>query len=187
MTEPKRKPIINPIAGMKFNLDLGEKNEAAFEDSTVMYLLNAFGLSKIKWDLIRQHEQNTGEKKLTLLDFCYHYDTFPMVLQSAVSGMAKTNKVNKLFTVGSRGSVLSLEGTLYKKWKEIRDDLPRDFQGRPFGLVAKWAHIPRGLLFHTMGDLGTNGVRLHWRERRLEMTVEPLEQFVGWLKTNWSP
>lgn len=185
--EPKKRRIVSPLQGLHFKRDFREIEESAFEEQTVRYLLGAIGAEKRRYELIRQHEQNTGEKKLTLLDFCYHFDTFPMVLQSVTTGVAKTNKLNKLFGVGSRGSVLGRNGKLHKKWIEIRNDLPREFKGRPFGLVAKWAFMPRGLLFHTMGDVGYDGIRLHLRDGRFEMIAEPLEQFVTWLKTNWSP
>lgn len=181
----RRKPKSNlprhPLAGLNDNLRAFDQiNEVNFEEDCVRYLLTQFDMAEARWELLRKHKLATGENRLTLPDFCLHFNSFPLSLNSLVVDVAKSDRLSVLYKDFAARPV-------FKKWKEMRSEQPEELKGLPFGLIVKWPFMPRGLVFHTLGDLGINGVRLHFREGRFQLYVEPLEQVTKWLKQHWSP
>lgn len=171
----------HPLAGLdRQTHEFARIAENVFEEECVKYLLGRFDMASVRFELLRKHKLATGENRLTLHDFCLHYDSFPLAMDALVTKVSRSDRLSALYKDFGQRPVM-------KKWRELRSELPQELKGRPFALVVKWPYMSRGLVFHTLGDLGINGVRLHWRERRFELYVEPFEQVVAWLKTNWSP
>ena len=172
--------VPHPLMGIQSEKrDFAAMTESAFEEDTVKFLLQELDLQKLKFPLLNHWKAQTGQSRLTLTGFCQFFDTFPLVLRPITANISHSDRLSTLFRQFD-------DRPLIRKWKDLRDDLPREMRGRPFGAIVKWPFIKRGLVFHTRGDTGGGGLRLQWRDRKFQLTAEPLTQLVDWLKQNWS-
>lgn len=181
MSKKKRAKLIpHPLAAVADIVRRFEaRAEGVFEEDSIKYLLNEYEASNVKWRLIKEHEQRTGNKQLTWYTFCDYFESFPLVIQTLTTKVSKSDRLHELFRKFDKFVITD-------KWFELRDELPQELRSRPFGLLVKWPFIPRGMLFHSLGDTGGPGLRLCWRHKKTELVGEPFPQFVRWLKQTWS-
>jgi hypothetical protein len=145
--------------------------EAAFEEKTVKYLLSHYGLAKSKWELLETQKKLTGGYNLTLHQFQEHFGSFPVYLVSAkIKDIAKDFTLLKVFKTFMARKII-------KHYKDLRETVPEEYRGRPYGMVFYFPYMSRGLILHN-GDEQHDGVKIIWSDGPRRLCVEPFDQFL---------
>jgi len=126
---------------------LDQKNRNACEASCVQFLLTRLGLAKRKWELLRQAEQRTGRRFLTLDLFNELVTNFPLWLSyswDAGQGLHKNDKATMpaLFNCFANAPFLPF----YEEWYERAQP---GAGGRAIGLVFPRVGIRHGFVLHS--------------------------------------
>lgn len=139
-------------------------------------MLTHFGLAQLKWDMLREQEAATGEKRLLLAVFCeQHFPDFPYYLGCrTLKRIKETHSLTRL--------LLKFEKTDMLKQYDL---LRAQDQGRPVGLVFRWGGFSHGVVLHN-GQSGSTGAHFQWsHEDGSQLVLEPFKQFIE--RIPWSP
>ncbi len=150
-----------------------------FEDETCNYLLARFEMPQVKWEMLREHEAATGEKRLLLAPFCCQFfPDFPYYLASRV--------IKKASEISLATLLLKFEKTPLLDAYDLLSTESFDASTRPVGLIFRCRGFAHGLILHNGMTSQAPGARLEWSHPDGSLlTLEPFSQFVTRLA--WKP
>lgn len=176
--------MTDPRDALRVGLNLGggfrKLAAESYERQCVELLLNKFGLTGMRQQLLTRCQENCGRRELRLLEFCDAVLGFPFFLAARVPQKVKRVGIFEFFKDFKKRE-------LYRFFQEAAEDCPAEFRSRSLAVIVKWPYVPKGLVIHERHYSGRNGMRLVFVDGRREYVVEPLEQFLAGVAANWEP
>lgn len=142
----------HPLSRLSFGAaDFHELSERSFETEVVNFLFSRTGLSHLRADLARKNKAVRNDSRVTLLDFCLSFPSFPLALSACViKKLPEELRFSRLFSKFENSR-------LFKLRRERMETRPEELQAKPFGLIARWPHVPYGIVLHNLHGLEGSG------------------------------
>ncbi|QDU20985.1 hypothetical protein ETAA1_29480 [Urbifossiella limnaea] len=148
-------------------------------------VLESFGLSNKKWELLDAHERECNTRTLTFAGFRRRFSTFPVVLDARhVGRLSDRVELADLFRRPDRLFLTDLYAEALARHGD-------EAGGRPVGLVVPFGGYRGGVVIHN-GAVDTGGVRLQYPipgdAPPHRLTAEPFHQLLAYLAAGgWCP
>lgn len=161
------------------NLDHESQRSFQFEEHVVKTLLKHYSIPSLKYELLRECEELTGHKRLTLAQFVAHFPSFPAVLHPATpSHLDKDCTVRRLMQ--------NMQGTkLWEAWERATEFYPRKRGSKPLAVLVRWPRSDYTLAFHDSYVPDRPGPSFLFQKGRKLFVMEPFVRYLHGL--NWGP
>jgi len=161
------------------DLDHATRREFDFEEHVVRSILKHYGMPRTRFALLREQEEITGNRRLSLVRFHLRFPSFPVYLAVAsVSYFDKDCTIRRLMTRFKHTKLLGA-------WERRKEEVVDGYRRRPFGLVLKWPRSDVSLVFHNASRPIQNGPVFEYRTQGAVYSLEPLRKVLHGL--NWTP